>query len=120
MRTSKHKKHKLTATIYDKKGNVLSVGVNSYKKSHPMMAKYGKDINQHKIFIHAEVDAILRCMRNNTLHKAHRIFVERYSAVGNPMNGEPCEICKQVIKHETNIKIVEFTVKVNYEDSRHQ
>ena len=57
----------IKATIYDRRKNVLSVGRNSYSKTHPIMAKYGKRFNVHKVLIHAEVDAILKCQRKGLI-----------------------------------------------------
>ena len=37
-------KHKITAIIYDKKGRVLSIGQNSYIKTHPYQAKIAKQV----------------------------------------------------------------------------
>jgi hypothetical protein len=35
-------RHELTAVIYDRKGNVLSIGKNSYIKTHPLQAIHAK------------------------------------------------------------------------------
>lgn len=99
-------KHALTAIIYDKKGRVLSVGHNNYVKSHPLMAKYAEEVGEpYKIFLHAEVHAILRCKE---LNKAHKIFVARYGKQGDPLNAKPCPICMSAIK-ESGIEIIEHT-----------
>lgn len=37
-------KHTLTAVIYDRKGKVLSVGKNSYTKTHTMMARHANKV----------------------------------------------------------------------------
>ena len=56
------KKYAVTAIIYDRKGNVLSMGNNSYIKTHPMQAKYANQVNEpHKVFLHAEIHAIIKC-----------------------------------------------------------
>ena len=100
------KKHDLTAIIYDKRGRVLSIGKNSYVKTHPIMQRLAKHTdNPHRIFLHAEVSAILKCDR---LEDAHKIVVFRFDKKGNPVNAKPCEICQSAIK-ATNIKIVEHT-----------
>ena len=99
----------IKATIYDRRKNVLSVGRNSYSKTHPIMAKYGKRFNVHKVLIHAEVDAILKCQRKGLVHKAHSIFVERYKPDGTPGNCRPCEICQTIIRELTPIKVINHT-----------
>ena len=51
-------KHKVTATVYDKQGNVLSVGYNSYIKTHPLQAKLAYRCGQpEKVYLHAEIAA---------------------------------------------------------------
>ena len=97
----------VTAIIYDKRGNVLSVGRNSYVKTHTLQAKFAaKTGNSEAIFLHAEMDAIIKCRR---MDKAHKIAVFRYDANGNPANSAPCEICRRAIKELTNIKIITHT-----------
>ena len=96
----------LTAIIYDKRGRVLSVGQNSYVKTHPIMAKYAERVGEpYKMYIHAEIAAILKC-RN--LSKAHKIFVSRYGKNGSPVNAKPCPICMMAIK-EAGIEVIEHT-----------
>lgn len=100
------KKQVMTAIIYDKQGRVISVGQNSYIKTHPLQAKYAKRLGENeKVFLHAEISAITKC---RDLTKAHKMVVFRYDANGNPMLAKPCAICETAID-ETPIKIVEHT-----------
>lgn len=97
----------LTAIIYDKKGRVLSIGKNSYVKTHPLQAKYAKRIGRdEQVFLHAEVHAITRC---RDLSKAYRILVVRYDQNGVQRLAKPCKLCELAIKECTPIKHVEFT-----------
>ena len=97
----------ITAIIYDKRGRVLSIGKNSYVKTHPIMARLGHRVGRPlKVFIHAEVDAILKCP---DLTKAHRIFISRISPNGTYGLAKPCPICELAIK-EAGIKVVEYTI----------
>ena len=99
-------KHELKAFIYDKRGRVLSIGTNSYTKSHPMMARAAAQQRQpYKIYLHAEIHAILKC---KDLSKAHKIFVYREGKSGKPLNAKPCEICMSAIK-ATPIKVIEWS-----------
>jgi deoxycytidylate deaminase len=101
------KRHEITAIIYDKKGNVLSIGKNDYHRSHTMQALHAKAVGLHqKIFLHAEIDAIVKCRH---LDKAHRILVTRFNAKGEPMLAKPCPICQRAISF-TSIKKIDFTV----------
>lgn len=100
------KRFSVTAIIYDKRGNVLSIGKNSYVKTHPMQAAYARRAGEpHKVYLHAEIHAITRCAE---LEKAHRISIFRYREDGSPAMAAPCKICEQAIA-ATNIKVVEHT-----------
>lgn len=100
------KRFDITAIIYDKRGNVLSVGKNSYIKTHPLQAKYAQRAGEpYKVFLHAEMHAITRCAN---IERAHRMVVIRYREDGSPARAEPCKICQQAIE-ATGIKIVEHT-----------
>jgi hypothetical protein len=95
----------ICAFVYDKRGRLLSSGQNSYVKTHPLQAKIAAEVGEpHKVFLHAEVSALLKC----DWKKAHRILVTRYGKDGKPLLAKPCVICRSVIKL-TNIKIVEHT-----------
>ena len=97
--------HDLTAVIYDKRGRVLSVGKNSYTKTHRKMAEAAEKVGlPHKQFIHAEADAIFRC---KNLDKAYRIFVTRTTKSGYGL-AKPCLVCQQLIE-SAGIKVVEHT-----------
>lgn len=99
-------KQNITAIIYSKKGDVLSVGKNSYTKSHPLQSKYAKQVGlPDKIYLHAEVDAIVRC---TDLSKAHRIEVIRVLADGSYGNAKPCAICESAIR-AVGIKVVKWS-----------
>jgi len=95
-------KARLAACIV-KRNRLVSIGVNC-KKSHPMAAKYGS--HEHKIYLHAEVNAIknaLRVLHNLqgcTLYVARAKYVNGYMTYGL---AKPCIGCASCI--------VEFGVK---------
>lgn len=96
----------MTAIIYDKRGNVLSIGQNSYVKTHTLQAHYAKKCGvESKVFLHAEIHAITRC-RN--ISQAHRILVTRYDANGRPALAKPCPVCSEAIRN-TPIKVIDHT-----------
>ncbi len=100
------KQHAITAIIYDKRGRVLSVGQNSYVKSHTVMARHANKVGlPEKIYLHAEAHSIIKC-RN--LKKAYKIAVFRYNKQGAPANAKPCPICQSLI-NEAGIKEVMWT-----------
>lgn len=96
----------MTALIYDRKGRVLSVGQNSYLKTHPLQAKHAK-VTGHpeKQYLHAEVHAITRC---RDLRRAHRIFIARYNKQGEPVLAKPCPVCMSAIR-ESGIRHISHT-----------
>ena len=96
----------LTAVIFDKRGRILSVGRNSYIKTHPLQAKYAREAGTpDRVYLHAELSALIRC-RNP--RKAFRILVTRVGRGGETRLAKPCESCMRAIK-DFGIKIVEHT-----------
>ena len=99
-------KQDLTAIIYDKRGRVLSIGKNSYIKTHPRMLDYSKAVGlPDKMFLHAEVDAIIKC---RDLGKAHKISVYRFNKTGDTLLAKPCPVCQSAIE-KAGIKLIEHT-----------
>lgn len=99
------KRHHITAQCFDKRGRLLSTGVNSYTKSHPVQAHYARLAGQpERHFLHAEIAALLKAGDR----VVHKISVTRFDAKGNPANAEPCPICKTAIK-AFGVKYVEYT-----------
>lgn len=95
-----------TAIIYDKRGRILSIGKNSYVKTHTIQAKYAKRVGlDEKIYIHAEIDAIVKC---KNIDKAHKILVMRTLKSGRYGLAKPCPICADAI-NDTPIKEIEWT-----------
>ena len=90
------KRFELQATCYDKKGRVLSIGENSYRKSHPLMKFFSEKAgdSEHKVAIHAELQAVLRAGDA----QVDSILVERYDAQGHPRLAKPCKTCQQMLK----------------------
>lgn len=102
----KSKQHDLSAYIYDKKGRLLSMGKNSYIKTHPLQAKHAAACGEpYKQSLHAEIHAISRC---RDLSKAYRIVVMRFNKDGSPALAKPCPICLKAISM-TPIKVIEHT-----------
>lgn len=99
-------RYNLEATIYDKRGRILSVGNNSYTKSHPLQGKFAEKVGKpDAIFLHAEMDA-LRKLKD--WDRAYKIVVTRYDKNGEPVIAKPCKICNAAIKH-AGIKHIEHT-----------
>jgi deoxycytidylate deaminase len=100
------KRQQVTAIIYDKRDRVLSIGQNSYIKSHPVQARHAKRVGcEHNIYLHAEIAAIIKC---SDITRAYKIFISRYSSSGEQVLAKPCKICMSAIS-ATPIKIIEHT-----------
>lgn len=99
-------KQNMTAIIYDKRGKVISVGQNSYVKTHPLQAKYAAIAGMpDRQFLHAEIHAIVKC---KDLTRAYKIFVSRWDRSGRPALAKPCPVCISAIE-AAGIEIVEHT-----------
>lgn len=99
-------RQQITAIIYDRRGRVLSIGQNSYVKTHPLQAHHAQKVGlDDKIFLHAEIAAITRCP---DLSRAYRILVTRYDSRGNPVLAKPCPVCASAIA-ATQIRHIEHT-----------
>lgn len=99
-------KHVLTAVIYDRKGRVLSIGQNSYLKTHPKQKELSiKAGYPQKEFIHAETAAILKV---KDLSKAYRIRVTRIGRSGELLLAAPCPICLSYIL-ASGIRVIEHS-----------
>lgn len=98
------KRFEITALAYDKKGNLISIGRNSYTKTHPLMAKYGRRSGKPAaIFIHAELHALIKARQ-----QVHKLVVLRYNKDGTPALAKPCAACQLAIK-DFGVAIVEHT-----------
>jgi tRNA(Arg) A34 adenosine deaminase TadA len=101
------KRQTLRATIYDKRGKVLSVGENSYHKSHPKQAEFAKIAGREEaIYLHAEIAAIIKLKEK--ADDAYKIFIERYNTNGQPLLAKPCEIC-EIALEMAGITVIEYT-----------
>jgi tRNA(Arg) A34 adenosine deaminase TadA len=86
----------ITAIIRNKKGRVLSIGQNSYTKTHTLQSHYAKLVGMpEKVYLHAEISAITRC---RDLSQAHSITVYRYGKDSRPLLAKPCKVCEEAIK----------------------
>jgi deoxycytidylate deaminase len=102
----KSDKYRLCAIITDKKDNILSIGYNSYIKTHPRQAYYAeKTGNSHRIFLHAELDALVKIPYGLV---PSSIFIARVSKNKKPLLAKPCEICLMAIQ-DAGIKNIYYT-----------
>jgi tRNA(Arg) A34 adenosine deaminase TadA len=99
-------KQNITAIVYDRKGRIISMGKNSYVKTHPLQAKFANEVGLgEKIFLHAEIDALVRL---KDWKKAHKIVVTRFGNSGEPLLAKPCPVCQRAIEM-AGINYIEHT-----------
>lgn len=88
-------RYMIVAHCYDKKGNIISSATNSYDKTHPLQKYFAEKVGHgEKIYLHAEVAAILRAKDR----QVYRISVSRYGTNGETLLAKPCKICMEAIK----------------------
>lgn len=100
---------RLCSVVSDKRGKVLSIGVNSYNKSHPLMAKYAEQTGTpEKCYLHSEVAALV-ALNYNDRQKAHKLSVARVMKNGETGLAAPCPACQRAIS-DLGIKVIEHTI----------
>ena len=99
------KRFTLVAKTYDRKGNLIAVGTNSYKKSHPLQSQLAARVGlPEKKYLHSEVQVLLKS-RDKVVYK---LTVERYNALGDPVLAKPCLVCQEAIRI-FGVKQIEYT-----------
>jgi hypothetical protein len=89
------KKYDHTALAYNKRGKLIAVAKNSYVKTHPLQAKFGKESGKpNAIYLHAELAVLIKARE-----PVHRLVVLRFDSKGTPANSAPCASCQLAIKH---------------------
>lgn len=97
----------ITAFLYDRAGNVLSVGKNSYTTTHALQVKYARKVGlPDKRFLHAEIHAIAQCQ---DLSKVDRILVTRFNKAGQARMAKPCRICEAALR-DLGVSKIEYTI----------
>lgn len=98
------KKYDHTALAYNKRGKLIAVAKNSYTKTHPLQAKFGKQSGKpNAIYLHAELAVLIK-----SREPVHRLVVLRFDSKGRPANSAPCASCQVAIKYY-GVKHVEHT-----------
>lgn len=99
-----YKRFFVAAATVDSNGKIIAIRLNSYMKTHPMMARYALNIDrQFKVFLHAEIAALVASNR-----KATDIYVARMTRDRKFAYAKPCYICEMAIK-EAGIKRIYYT-----------
>lgn len=91
-------KHQITAYCYNKRGHLVSIGHNSYTKSHPLQAYFAKKVGHpNKIYLHAEIAALVQAGTMET-NQVHEISIVRINKAGEIRPSKPCSICQEALK----------------------
>lgn len=98
------KKYNFAAILTNKKNKILSIGLNSFTKTHPLQAKYALKVHQReRIYLHSEIDALRKCKET-----PYYIYVARVDMNGVPCLAKPCPICEMALL-ETGVKGIYYT-----------
>jgi len=99
-------KYFVGSAIMDKKGQILTMQMNSYSKTHPLMVKYAKGTKRpERSFLHAELTSLIKC---RFMEQAYEMVIVRINRHKEFCLAKPCEICSLGIKN-SNIKKVYYS-----------
>lgn len=102
---ARKRRHEIIARAYNRKGHLLSIGKNSYVRTHPLQANYGKRTGRPKaIFLHAEVAALLKARE-----PVYRMEIIRLNAKGESVLAKPCDACALALK-EFNVQEIVYSM----------
>jgi tRNA(Arg) A34 adenosine deaminase TadA len=97
---------RVAAIVTDKRGKIISQATNSYNKTHPLQKEYADKVNRPtKIFLHAEIAALVKCR-----HIPHTIYVSRFFRDGKMALAKPCPVCEMALR-EAGVKKVIYTTE---------
>ena len=101
-------RYQIAAIITDKRNKVLSIGWNSYRKSHPTQLFWAqKSRNKSKIYFHAEIMALVKCKEGIP----NAIYIARVGKRGESRIAKPCDICRNALR-SAGIRKVIYTTSV--------
>jgi deoxycytidylate deaminase len=111
------RKYELVATAFDSKGRVLSTKFNDYTKSSPWQKMYAvmAGLSECKIYLHAEVSALLATRNHTGDSKVHSLLIQRFDSLGNPKLAKPCLGCMCAIR-AFNVKILRYTTDIGIKE----
>ena len=94
----------VVAFALDRKGRLVSIGFNSYVKTHPYQKRCARKAGDaFKQYLHAEISAIIKAKQ-----QIHSLVVVRISKAGDFMLARPCKVCYLAIE-EAGIKNVYYS-----------
>jgi tRNA(Arg) A34 adenosine deaminase TadA len=88
------KNYHVYCTVIDRKGVVLSRGVNSYQKTHPLQGRMAEKCGTpDRQYLHAEIAGLVK-----TKAKPFAVVVVRVNRTGDFKMARPCPICMMALK----------------------
>jgi hypothetical protein len=111
------KKFALTATCFDSKGRVIVTRANDYEKSSPWQKLYSvkSGMSDARIYVHAEVAALLASRDYKGESKVHSLLVQRFDSFGNPKLAKPCNSCMFALGL-FRVKILRYTTDIGIKE----
>ena len=96
-----YKNKQKTGCVIVEKNRIVATGFNS-SKTHPLARTYGK--HPDAIYLHAEIDTIIKASRTSSIFSTSSIYVARrtYDTKRNKDGcglAKPCEGCAAAIAH---------------------
>lgn len=99
--------YKMGCVILDDQRKIIAQGMNRPTKTHPLQAKYAMKVNKHqRIFLHAEIDALIRSIKSST--QPETLIVVRMRRDGVPGTSKPCVVCREAIRQTMIRQVVYF------------
>jgi len=104
-------KYVVGSFAYDKRGSLISKGVNSFVKTHPYQKKMADIASRNsernhecRIYLHAEISALIKAKR-----PVETLIVARIRHYDNTLAmARPCPVCAEAIR-QAGVKKVYFT-----------
>ena len=101
------KRYLITASAFDRKGNLIASKQNNYLRTHPLMKHFATLSGEiHKESLHAEITTLIACKDK----QVHTLVVMRQDARGNLKLAKPCKTC-QVAINAYNVKQVIYSTE---------
>ena len=98
------KKYWVLAASLDHHNNIISIGENSYQKTHPMQSRLSlKAGNRNREYLHAEIASLVK---NRSYVES--IMVVRMTCGSLVRMARPCNICNLALR-EAQIKYIYFS-----------
>jgi tRNA(Arg) A34 adenosine deaminase TadA len=97
------RKFYVTAATLDKRGRIIAIGDSSPVKTHPLMKRYCHLINKYKIYLHAEISALVKSHR-----EVDSLIVVRVNKHKQIASAKPCPICMAAIR-DAKVRIIYYT-----------